>query len=133
MVVEAPVVIGVRCRRSLPPGLFGGIGRMCAPVVFYACGLTSGFCWLPCFMRPLSRPLPRCRRLFLSLPASTSALGLSLWPRICAFSRSKGLDAQIVQVRNGQVAVSALAANEAQFYASPLPARASVPWPEVLI
>jgi len=33
------------------------------------------------------------------------------------FFEEQGLDAQIVQVRNGQVAVSALAANEAQFYA----------------
>jgi len=33
-----------------------------------------------------------------------------------ALFRGAGLDAQIVQVRNGQVAVSALAANEAQFY-----------------
>jgi ABC-type nitrate/sulfonate/bicarbonate transport system substrate-binding protein len=32
------------------------------------------------------------------------------------FFEEQGLDAQIVQVRNGQVAVSALAANEAQFY-----------------
>jgi ABC-type nitrate/sulfonate/bicarbonate transport system substrate-binding protein len=33
------------------------------------------------------------------------------------FFEEQGLDAQIVQVRNGQVAVSAMAANEAQFYA----------------
>ena len=33
------------------------------------------------------------------------------------FFEEQGLDAQIVQVRNGQVAVSAVAANEAQFYA----------------
>ena len=33
------------------------------------------------------------------------------------FFEEQGLDAQIVQVRNGQAAVSALAANEAQFYA----------------
>lgn len=33
------------------------------------------------------------------------------------FFEEQGLDAQIVQVRSGQVAVSALAANEAQFYA----------------
>lgn len=33
------------------------------------------------------------------------------------FFEEQGLDAQIVQVRNGQVAVSAIAANEAQFYA----------------
>jgi ABC-type nitrate/sulfonate/bicarbonate transport system substrate-binding protein len=33
------------------------------------------------------------------------------------FFEEQGLDAQVVQVRNGQVAVSALAANEAQFYA----------------
>jgi ABC-type nitrate/sulfonate/bicarbonate transport system substrate-binding protein len=32
------------------------------------------------------------------------------------FFEEQGLDVQIVQVRNGQVAVSALAANEAQFY-----------------
>jgi len=32
------------------------------------------------------------------------------------FFEEQGIDAQIVQVRNGQVAVSALAANEAQFY-----------------
>jgi len=32
------------------------------------------------------------------------------------FFEEQGLDAQIVQVRNGQVAVSAMAANEAQFY-----------------
>jgi len=32
------------------------------------------------------------------------------------FFEEQGLDAQIVQVRNGQVAVSALAASEAQFY-----------------
>jgi ABC-type nitrate/sulfonate/bicarbonate transport system substrate-binding protein len=32
------------------------------------------------------------------------------------FFEEQGLDAQIVQVRNGQVAVSALAGNEAQFY-----------------
>ena len=32
------------------------------------------------------------------------------------FFEEQGLDAQIVQVRNGQIAVSALAANEAQFY-----------------
>ena len=32
------------------------------------------------------------------------------------FFEEQGLEAQIVQVRNGQVAVSALAANEAQFY-----------------
>lgn len=33
------------------------------------------------------------------------------------FFEEQGLDAQIVQVRSGQVAVSAMAANEAQFYA----------------
>jgi ABC-type nitrate/sulfonate/bicarbonate transport system substrate-binding protein len=33
------------------------------------------------------------------------------------FFEELGLDAQIVQVRNGQVAISAMAANEAQFYA----------------
>jgi ABC-type nitrate/sulfonate/bicarbonate transport system substrate-binding protein len=32
------------------------------------------------------------------------------------FFEEQGLDVQVVQVRNGQVAVSALAANEAQFY-----------------
>lgn len=32
------------------------------------------------------------------------------------FFEEQGLDAQIVQVRNGQIAVSAMAANEAQFY-----------------
>ena len=32
------------------------------------------------------------------------------------FFEEQGLDAQIVQVRNGPVAVSAMAANEAQFY-----------------
>jgi len=32
------------------------------------------------------------------------------------FFEEQGLDAQIVQVRNGQIAVSAIAANEAQFY-----------------
>ena len=32
------------------------------------------------------------------------------------FFDEQGLDAQIVQVRNGQIAVSAMAANEAQFY-----------------
>lgn len=32
------------------------------------------------------------------------------------FFEEQGLDAQIVQVRTGQIAVSALAANEAQFY-----------------
>lgn len=34
------------------------------------------------------------------------------------FFEEQGLDAQIVQVRSGQLAVSALAANEAQFYAA---------------
>jgi NitT/TauT family transport system substrate-binding protein len=33
------------------------------------------------------------------------------------FFEEQGLDVQVVQVRNGQVAVSAVAANEAQFYA----------------
>ena len=32
------------------------------------------------------------------------------------FFEEQGLDAQIVQVRTGQIAVSAMAANEAQFY-----------------
>ena len=32
------------------------------------------------------------------------------------FFEEQGLEAQIVQVRNGPVAVSAMAANEAQFY-----------------
>ena len=32
------------------------------------------------------------------------------------FFEEQGIDAQIVQVRNGQIAVSAMAANEAQFY-----------------
>src|SRR3989449_8284995 len=34
------------------------------------------------------------------------------------FFEEQGLDAQIVQVRNAQVAVSAIAANEAQFYST---------------
>ncbi|MGH7793814.1 MAG: ABC transporter substrate-binding protein [Candidatus Binatia bacterium] len=44
------------------------------------------------------------------------------------FFEEQGLDAQIVQVRTGQVAVSALAANEAQFYSVSATARALALW-----
>src|SRR5947209_14473283 len=40
-------------------------------------------------MRPRSMPLRLCKKLFLSLPASTKEAVLSLSPKTCTFSRSK--------------------------------------------
>ena len=58
-------------------------------------------------------PLPKITFVFSGFNERTSFIFVAKDRR---FFEEQGLEAQIVQVRNGPVAVSAMAANEAQFY-----------------
>ena len=79
--------------------------------------ITAVFIWLAGVHATVAYPAAPLQKIVFVFAGFNERSGFIFVAKDMHFFEEQGLDAQIVQVRNGQIAVSAMAANEAQFYA----------------
>jgi len=79
--------------------------------------LGAGFFLLSVLHAPTVEPAAPLQKIVFVFAGFNERSGFIFVAKYRRFFEEQGLDAQIVQVRSGQVAVSAVAANETQFYA----------------
>jgi len=79
--------------------------------------LSAIFFLISILHAPIAEAASPLQKVVIVFAGFNERSGMLFVAKDMRFFEEQGLDAQIVQVRNGQVAVSALAANEAQFYA----------------
>ena len=77
--------------------------------------LVGVFLIVAILISAVARPAAPLQKIVFVFAGFNERTGYIFVAKDLRFFEEQGLDAQIVQVRNGQVAVSALAANEAQF------------------
>ncbi|HET7394090.1 MAG TPA: ABC transporter substrate-binding protein [Candidatus Binatia bacterium] len=81
-------------------------------------GFLLGILFLVVFPVYVVEPAAPLQKAVLVIAGFNEHRGVIFVAKDMRFFEEQGLDMQIVQVRSGQLAVSALAANEAQFYAA---------------
>ena len=79
--------------------------------------IAAVFFWIAGLNATVAYPAAPLQKIVFVFAGFNERSGFIFVAKDMHFFEEQGLDAQIVQVRNGQIAVSALAANEAQFYA----------------
>jgi NitT/TauT family transport system substrate-binding protein len=79
--------------------------------------MIAVFIWMAGLNATVAYPAAPLQKIVFVFAGFNERSGFIFVAKDRHFFEEQGLDAQIVQVRNGQTAVSALAANEAQFYA----------------
>jgi ABC-type nitrate/sulfonate/bicarbonate transport system substrate-binding protein len=78
--------------------------------------ITAVFFWIAGLNAGVAYPAAPLQKIVIVFGGFNERSGFIFVAKDMHFFEEQGLDAQIVQVRNGQIAVSAMAANEAQFY-----------------
>ena len=78
--------------------------------------ITAVFFWIVGLNATIAYPAAPLQKIVFVFAGFNERSGFIFVAKDMHFFEEQGLDAQIVQVRNGQIAVSAMAANEAQFY-----------------
>src|SRR5882724_12173526 len=104
-----------RCRISLPRRLLGRTALMSARGVLRK-WLSVVLLFLTILQAAAIEAAAPLQKIVFVFAGFNERSGFIFTAKDMRFFEEQGLDAQIVQVRNGQVAVSAVAANEAQFY-----------------